>query len=186
MNDTALAEAHSMLAIEYLLLATVIACGLVLPTSARAASVVEWNYLNPAASCQPSNAEDRPDLRPRATGLRNEGRTNGAFVICGYSEPGADGPSTAFEIWFAPMDGVSREIRCTAVTGLAGTSGPVYSSKSVSSTSKGTFAFLRWVGSDFYDTRGIMDSFSASVTCLLPPQTAITLVTNRYKKYIDD
>lgn len=186
MNGPGFTAARPAPAIRRLLLPAAIACGFGVSVPARAALVVEWNYLTPAASCRPSNADARSSLRPRATGLRNESTTEAAYVICGFGEPGAEGSSSALEIWFAPIDGASREVRCTAVTGLAGTFGPTYSSKSVSSTSGGTFSFLRWLGSDFYDTPEIMDSFSASITCLLPPQTAITLVTNRYKKYIDN
>ena len=67
-----------------------------------------------------------------------------------------------------------------AVSGMAGAEPMVYSTKSISSTAAGTYTALLWTASDFGGTTDIPYGEAPSVTCTLPPQTAITQVINAF------
>jgi hypothetical protein len=101
-------------------------------------------------------------------------------VICGYSTPTYDSASKQILIYFTSMDGVSRNISCTAVSGMAGAEPMFYSTKSISSTAAETYTALLWTASDFGGTTDIPYGEAMSVTCTLPPQTAITQVINAF------
>ena len=142
--------------------------------------------MNPAASCQLSNADRGSDVRPRATGLRNESSREGVFVICGYTKPASDSPAIQFSMLVSSLDGVSRTVNCTAVTGLGGLWEPVYSTKSVLTWVVGSEVEISWKPRDFGARMVIPYSYSSSLTCLLPPQTAILAVFNRYQVEIGE
>lgn len=55
----------------------------------------------------------------------------------------------------------------------------VYSTKTLSIPGPG-YIGLSWSPSDFGETTQIPGGFAPSVTCTLPPQTAITMVTDQY------
>lgn len=136
----------------------------------------------PGANCQLSIPTTDTKFRPKAIGARNESTTVSNFVICPYVVSPSDGnasPVKSFYVMLYSIDGIARDVTCTAVTGIK-TLGvpPVYASKTV--TVSGT-AQVQWMGSDFGGTNGdpITGSANLSVTCLLPPQTAVdTLVAN--------
>lgn len=147
---------------------------------AEAATRLVYSQLNPASTCQLSIPTTDTEARPKATGFRNESTSKSVFVICGYPRPTNDGFPTTLEVTFTSIDGVARNISCTAVTGLADLFAMVYSSKSISSTAYGTYGFLNWVPADFSGSGSIPNGFSPSVTCTLPPQTAIALLSIQY------
>lgn len=159
----------------------VLACGFSACFAADAAQRPVYAYLNPGAACQLSIPTTDTQVRPKATGYRNESTTRSAFVICGYGTPTNDSFSTQLDMFFASIDGVDRTINCTAVSGLTGVVTPVYSTKSTSSTQDATFANLNWKPADFgMGGEQLAGGLSISVTCTLPPETAITLVDNQY------
>jgi hypothetical protein len=63
---------------------------------------------------------------------------------------------------------------CTGVTGLAGVSGPYYSTKTVAVPTAGVGA-QAWAAEDFGGTEGevIDGGLNLSVTCTLPPNVAL-------------
>ena len=168
------------IAIRLLLPPAVIACGLAIFAPSHAALRQNWGYGNPADACQLSIPTTDTQVRPKASGFRNESTTKSAFVICGYGTPSYDSTSKQILIYFTSMDGISRNISCTAVSGMAGAEPMVYSTKSISSTAAETYTALLWTASDFGGTTDIPYGESPSVTCTLPPQTAITQVINTF------
>ena len=173
-------------AIRFLIPSTLLACGLVVSMQAQAALRYTYINLNPAAACQLSIPTTDTQVRPKATGYRNEGLAKGAFVICGFGTPTDDGTALNASLYFHSIDGVSRDISCTAVTGTEGLSPLVYSTKTVSSTAAGNASAMVWTdydfaaqGTPFHET--IRDGSAVSVTCSLPPQTSITLTNSKFQ-----
>ena len=165
---------------RFLLSSAVIACAFAMPAPSHAALRQNWGYGNPADACQLSIPTTDTQVRPKASGYRNESTSKSAFVICGYSTPTYDSTSKQILIYFTSMDAVSRNISCTAVSGMAGAEPLTYSTKSISSTAAETYTALLWTVSDFGGTTDIPYGESPSVTCTLPPQTAITQVINAF------
>jgi hypothetical protein len=160
--------------------ACLLALGLAMSASTHAALRQNWGYGNPGDACQLSIPTTDTQVRPKASGYRNESTSKSAFVICGYNTPSYDSTSKQILIYFTSMDGVSRNISCTAVSGMAGAEPMVYSTKSISSTAAETYTALLWTASDFGGTTDIPYGESPSVTCTLPPQTAITQLINAF------
>ena len=146
----------------------------------------EANYLNPAAACQLSEPAGASYARPRATGFRNESLTRSAFVICGYGKPTMDGAAANIRyliLGVASMDGTSKTVNCTAATGLYGHQiyPPMYSTLSVATNPDNTLGFINWFPADWGSQEPyIPGGYEPSVTCLLPPKTAIVYVANMY------
>ena len=164
----------------FLLSSAVIACAFAMPAPSHAALRQNWGYGNPADACQLSIPTTDTQVRPKASGYRNESTSKSAFVICGYSTPSYDSTSKQILIYFTSMDAVSRNISCTAVSGMAGAEPLTYSTKSISSTAAETYTALLWTPADFGGTTDIPYGEAVSVTCTLPPQTAITQVINAF------
>lgn len=169
---------------RFLLPPALLAFGFAICAPSHATKRENANYANPASSCQLSIPTTDTQVRPKATGYRNESTTKSAFVICGYDTPSKDSNSKVVLVDFTSMDGVSRNISCTAVNGMAGTEPLTYSTKSVPSTYQGTFSALFWYPGDFGGTRDIPLGEAMSVTCTLPPQTAITQLYNSFDSEI--
>jgi hypothetical protein len=165
---------------RFLLSSAVIACAFAMPAPSHAALRQNWGYGNPADACQLSIPTTDTQVRPKASGYRNESTSKSAFVICGYSTPSYDSTSKQILIYFTSMDAVSRNISCTAVSGMAGAEPLTYSTKSISSTAAETYTALLWTPADFGGTTDIPYGVAVSVTCTLPPQTAITQVINAF------
>ena len=119
-----------------------LALGLATPFCTHATLRQNWGYGNPADACQLSIPTTDTQVRPKASGYRNESTSKSAFVICGYNTPTYDSTSKQILIYFTSMDGVSRNISCTAVSGMAGAEDMFYSTKSISSTAAGTYTAL--------------------------------------------
>jgi len=157
-----------------------LAMGLATSASTHAALRQNWNYANPGSGCQLSIPTTDTQVRPKASGYRNESTSKSAFVICGYDTPTYDSRSKQVLIYFTSMDGASRNISCTAVSGMAGAEPMVYSTKAISSTAADTYTALLWTPADFGGATDIPYGEAMSVTCTLPPQTAITQLINSF------
>jgi hypothetical protein len=165
---------------RYAIPTCLLALGRATPSSTHATLRQNWGYGNPADACQLSIPTTDTQVRPKASGYRNESTSKSAFVICGYNTPSVDSASKQILIYFTSMDGVSRNISCTAVSGMAGAEPMVYSTKSISSTAAETYTALLWTPADFGGTTDIPYGEAVSVTCTLPPQTAITQIINAF------
>jgi len=146
----------------------------------------EANYLNPAAACQVIEPAGLAYTKTRATGLRNESATQGVFVICGYGKPTGDGSDANIRyliLAVASIDGTSKTVTCTAVTGLYGHQiyPPAYSTLTVSTRTDNTMSFFDWFPANWGSTETyIPGGYEPSVTCFLPPKTAIVYVADMY------
>lgn len=163
-----------------------LAMGLATSASTHAALRQNWNYANPGSGCQLSIPTTDTQVRPKATGYRNESTTKSAFVICGFGTPTDDGTALNANLYFHSIDGVSRDISCTAVTGTEGLSQLVYSTKTVGSTAGGNASAMGWTDYDFAAQGApsyvnIRDGWAVSVTCNLPPLTSITLANSKFQ-----
>jgi len=136
----------------------------------------------PAASCQLSIPTTNTGVRPKATGFRNESTTTGNFVICPVIAGPGNGtasPLSWLNIFVYSLDGTSRNVSCTGMTGwYGGYMPPVYSTKTFSSDTTGQGYTITWWPTDFGGLSGttIPGSLNFSVTCNLPPQTAINFM----------
>ena len=157
-------------------------CGLATSISVNAATREEWNFQNTATSCQLATSSTNTQARGKTTGFRNESTTKNAIVLCGYNVPTVDSWPTSLSIEVATIDGVARTVNCTAATGISGLYDFIYSSKSVSSNvDNNGYGWLGWFPSDFGSTNDfIPGGYSPSVTCVLPPQTAISMLWDTY------
>ena len=159
-----------------------LACVLVASPATRAATANADTFTN-AASCQLSIPTTNTGVRPKATGFRNESTTTSNFVICPVmSSPGnlsVDAMSVVYIIVYS-LDGKPHDVSCTAVSGWYGSPSrpPVYSSKTASAATSGQGNYISWTTTDFGGSPGtnIAGSINFSVTCNLPPQSAINFL----------
>ena len=137
----------------------------------------------PGSVCQLSIPTTNTGVRPKATGFRNESTTTSNFVICPLVSPMATNSDvfTFVNIVLLSLDNQSHDVACTAVANAVSAT---YSSKTIAvSPSGGSYA---WSASDFAGTFGnpIVDSQEMSITCMLPPQTAIKSLGGYYNHEI--
>jgi len=138
--------------------------------------------VSPGGSCQISIPTTNTGVRPKASGFRNESMTTGNFVICTLQRSAAKGLLNEIALSVYSLDGTARNTTCTAVIGTLG--GPtgyelIYSTKTLSvSDTTGSVQAFDWTATDFGGTVGgnIPGSIYVSVTCNLPPQTAINYI----------
>jgi hypothetical protein len=143
---------------------------------ADAVNVQRYIHDQGGAACQLSLPTISSKVRPRASGMRNEGAST-EFVICQY--PGV-ADFSAVDMSFESIDGAVHDIQCTAVDGDAQV-GLVYAPKTVSTDEEGGRALLAWLPADFGWGNSPMLYFQDfSVTCSLPPGTAITHLSAAY------
>jgi hypothetical protein len=159
-----------------------------LAAAASAASAEEINpeyaFINAAQACQPSIPANGGKVVPRATGFRNDD-SDGNFVICGFWVPDQEGVSFFnTTVYLDTTDGVAHDVTCTGVNGIAG----IYPQEYVAKTAHvepGT-AGINWITyspADFGGITGgtdIPQSDAFSITCALPPHTAIVRVGGDY------
>ena len=157
----------------------VAACGLaIIPVAKAAAPNAD---VVGGGSCQLSIPTTDTKFRPKATGARNESTTTSSFVICTLPHAKTAGAYKQIEIIFYSLDGVSRILSCTAVPGvLDSPDDPIrYSTKTGNAFDTNAFhEYFMWSAADFGGTYGdpIPGGFNNSVTCNLPPQTAINII----------
>ena len=167
--------------------ALLLAVGLAAPGSAQAIVNDVWFMNSPADACQLGIPTTDTRVRPKATGFRNEGTTN-QYVICGFGNGIFSGTSKG--MWSAAlnvtsMDGGYHSMTCTFVTTNSSWGIPVvgnyaYFTKTLNSIgSSGTDAFYL----DATDFGGALGdpiyNAGLSITCILPPQVAITFLQTK-------
>ena len=129
-------------------------------------------------ACQLSVPTTSSQVRPRATGFRNEG-TSSEFVICRFPFNG----SYFYQTWVEAIsiDGNVHDVQCTGVNSAE--SSFKYVTKSASVNAIG--AAIVWTAWDFPPFSGPIDHVGGgafSATCVLPPGTAVQTVTGLYKE----
>jgi hypothetical protein len=137
----------------------------------------------PGASCQLSIPTTNTGVRPKAIGFRNESTTVSNFVICPFATSHGDDNDefTLLALAVYSLDGAPHMVTCTAVAGMYDypDASPLYSTKSetVDATDTPIGQIYSWTAADFGGTAGdpIHGSITSSITCSLPPQTAISL-----------
>ena len=160
--------------------------GLAAMSSVEAAQSTGVNFAT-GSVCQLSIPTTNTGVRPKATGFRNESTTTSNFVICPLPSS-LQWTNDAFDeiyIGLYSLDGANHNVSCTAVSGWRET-GYVYSTKSwvVTNTEVGQpVSFMIWHANDFGGTAGdqIASSVGFSITCNLPPQTAIDYIQGELK-----
>lgn len=123
-----------------------------------------WDQGGP--NCQLSVPTISSMVRPRATGMRNEGTTN-EFIICQFAAT-----SSAYNyvnVYVSAIDGVNHTVKCTGVAGAA--DGPTYSTKQVDTGTAG-YTAIHWLPADFGETTTIGNPIF-SVTCTLAAGSSI-------------
>jgi len=157
----------------------VAASGLTAMPAAHAATAAT-NTLATGSACQLSIPTTNTGVRPKASGLRNESTTTSNFVICPQTLPNATGAGfTGVYIGLYSLDGTSRDVTCTTVTSWFGGATQVYSSKTLAVSTTTGYQLISWDATDFGGTAGA--AFVAmSVTCNLPPQTAVSVFQGSY------
>ena len=160
------------------LVTVVLGCGFGALPEAQAVTQDTFYYSNSADACQLSIPTIDTVVAPRATGFRNPG-TKGAFVICGFSKMN-NLPLISANAIFMSMDGQEHEISCTGVNGLP-EFGQTYVAKNVAVPATGHGA-IAYRAVDFGSSGStIPDSdYNFSITCNVPPQVSITMLTAEY------
>jgi hypothetical protein len=152
----------------------VLAVGVGMGSSSRAATQLREIQAQGGPACQLSVPTTDTKVRPKAIGFRNEGTTN-AFVIC--SLPFADGTFSGIELGASTLDGhpASTSMSCTATNGRHSPDMSVdYVTKS--GQENGGQRWFGWTPSDFtFNGGGYI-----SITCLLPAQTSIDSIDGYY------
>ena len=158
--------------------------GLALPVATAATS---YQYITVSGStCKPAGTSTNSGLVTKATGARNESTTSGIFVICPFvlsPSPIDGGAIIDMNVTLYSLDGQTHPVACTMVIGSLNRYIPAsYSSKSTALPAEATGSVAAWNASDFGGVAGagITGSAWTSVTCNLPPQTAIGLLYARY------
>ena len=149
----------------------VVACGLVTAPASKASNLDLVN----GASCQLSIPTTATGVRPKASGFRNESTTTSSFVICTMSRSTTTGEYSQVGLIGYSLDGAAHAVTCTAVAG--NTLAPKYSSKTASIRDATELPFI-WSAADFGGSGDdpINGSLYFSITCNLPPQTAISYI----------
>ncbi|GAA5006546.1 hypothetical protein FNZ56_05090 [Pseudoluteimonas lycopersici] len=152
-----------------------------------ARSATASQYLTVSGSvCKPAGVSTNPDFVSKATGGRNESTTAGIFVICPFNlspVPSDGGAIIEMNVILYSIDGTPRTSTCTTVIGsLNRYVPPTYSTKAINVPAESTGVVAAWTAGDFGGTTGagIPGSAWTTVTCILPPQTAIGLLYARY------
>lgn len=145
------------------------------PTSAATRYRVQWDQGGPA--CQLSVPTTASQVRPRATGMRNEG-TGSEFVICQY--PSTSSAFGSAYLYIQSIDGANHAVQCTGMRGGAINEDARYSTKS-EQTQTGSYGELSWFPIDFGAT-GDFGSSMFSVTCVLPPGASIIAIEADYSE----
>lgn len=151
----------------------VLLLGSALAHPALAAVLHKYFASTPASTCQLSVPTPDTEVRPRATGFRNESTSKSAFVICGFDAQEWAQNTLSLSLNAVSLDGQPHAMDCTAVrASRIGDLG--YATKIVEIAGAGA-ARTDWQESDFISGGGgPMFNSKISVTCRLPPQVSIT------------
>ena len=148
---------------------------------APATVLYESTLSSAAANCQLSIPTIDTVVAPRANGYRNPG-TQGAFVICGINSP-VDAEFKTVYIVLLSLDGQSHAMSCTGVNGIPGVSAQAYLTRNFT-VPAGGYA-LSFAAGDYGGVTTIPASRAFTITCGLPPQTAISYLGGNYDLDID-
>lgn len=162
----------SMTALAAALLGTALAPA---PATAATRYRIQWDQGGPA--CQLSVPTTASQVRPRATGMRNEGSSN-EFVICQY--PSTSSAFGSAYLYIQSIDGANHTVQCTGMRGGAINEDARYSTKS-EQTETSSYSELSWFSIDFGAT-GDFGSEMFSVTCVLPPGASIIAIEADYSE----
>lgn len=166
------------------------AMGLVMSQPAAAVTQSRFQLETGSNACTLSVPTTDTKVRPRATGFRNEGTTN-VFAICTLDPSGGStGLFTNFGLVnfvLKSMDGADHEVTCTGVNSIAnataaGADPQQFISKTVTVNDTGPNGplgtVITWTPADFGAVDEIPSSGGAfSVTCILPPQVAVSFMS---------
>lgn len=156
----------------------VAAYGLATSPVARAGTY-DTSSVTPGSSCQLSIPTTDTKARPKATGFRNESTTVSSFVICPLSITNTSGNGFKYiDLQLYSFDGKPHAINCTAVEGFSHSS-PQYSTFTINDPGNMPLPPVEWSAANFGGTVGD-PVFIMSVTCLLPPQTAVDNISGAY------
>lgn len=148
-----------------LCLSAAMCAGLAASFGAEAVTINKIFFMEPANSCQLSIPTTTSQIRPRASGYRNEGAET-AFVICGFPYPSNStftGNVTSINIQLSAFDGNADSVNCTAVNRQSSGTGPVFNLKTIAVPATGSTSDT-WLPADLGDFSG----FSTTITCALP------------------
>ena len=150
--------------------ATVFMASLLAPTPTPATTIERIMEDQGGPACQLSVPTTSTQVRPRASGMRNEGTTS-AFVICQFTATST--PFTQVSVVLASIDGADHNLSCTAMSGY-GTGGAYFSTFNifVRATDQ-TGISVGWNSGYFDPSLSTLPSRAVSVTCNLPPGMAI-------------
>jgi hypothetical protein len=129
-----------------------------------------------SATCQLSIPTIDTVVAPRANGYRNPG-TRGAFVICGIVSPVKEEMLSVGMVLLS-LDGQAHEASCTGVNGIPGVVAQSYLTRSFVVPAGGHA--LSFTPADFGGSTTIPNSQAFTITCNLPPQTAISYIGGSY------
>ena len=162
------------------LFATTLVAGALTASSAQATTVTRLMEDQGGPACQLSVPPTATQVRPRASGMRNEGTTS-AFIICQFTATST--PFTQVSVVLASIDGADHNLSCTAMSGY-GTGGAYFSTFSifVRATDQSGVS-VGWNSAYFDPSLGTLPSRAVSVTCNLPPGMAIV---NTFALYDED
>lgn len=143
------------------------------------ANSYDTSSLMPGSSCQLSIPTTDTKARPKATGFRNESTTASSFAICPLAVVNTSGNGFKYiDLSLYSFDGKPHAITCTAVKGSSYTS-LQYSSITINDPGNVSLPPVEWSDANFGGTAG-NPIFIMSVTCLLPPQTAVDAISGVY------
>ena len=133
------------------------------------------------SACQLSVPTTTSLVRPRATGMRNEGTSN-QFVICQIA--GTSDVFTSAAVRLVSIDGASHSVSCTGANGNL-SAGLNYSTIYVSTGSSTTLgSVITWFPANFGSSTSTFKNAMFSITCNLPAGAAVMFVTATYNEYI--
>ena len=153
-----------------------LAVGIGMGSSSHAATQLRQIQAQGGPACQLSIPTTDTQVRPKATGFRNEG-TVYAFVICSLTMP--DATYAGIEIAASTLAGHPATMNCTATNGRHSPDMSInYVTKS--GQESGLQQWFGWTPSDFtFNGGGYI-----SITCLLPAQTSIDSIAGYYDEYV--
>ncbi|MFT3897592.1 MAG: hypothetical protein QM719_07835 [Thermomonas sp.] len=152
------------------LFATTLVAGLLTASPAQATTVTRVMEDQGGPACQLSVPTTSTQVRPRASGMRNEGTTS-AFVICQFTATSS--PFTQGSIVLASIDGADHSVSCTGMSGYV-TQTAYFATFNIfvrASDTAGTS--VGWNSGYFDPSLSTLPSRGFSVTCNLPPGLAI-------------
>ena len=142
--------------------------GLAAAFPASAAPITKTLFIDPSGVCQLSIPTTTSAIRPRATGVRNEGAET-AFIICGLPRLFSTDLEADINIQMASFDGIADSVNCTAVNRQSSGTSPVFVPKTVAIPASGATS-TTWTAAEL---GGASVGFAFSITCALPQGVAI-------------